>query len=59
MAKNHLRNSGNDIRARVEKQMNDGEIMFAEAKTRFFKVLSVNGNRALQFLSSVESLVVE
>ena len=35
------------------------EIMFAKAKTRFFKVLSVNGNCTLQFLSSVESYVVE
>ena len=32
------------------------ETMFAKAKTRFFKVLSVKGNRTLQFLMSVESL---
>ena len=35
------------------------ETMFAKAKTRFFKVLSINGNRTLQFLLSVESLEVE
>ena len=35
------------------------ETMFAKAKTGFFKVLSVNGNRTLQFSSSVESHVVE
>ena len=35
------------------------ETMYAKAKIRFFNVLSVNGNRTLQFLSSVESDVVE
>ena len=35
------------------------ETMFAKAKTRFFKVLSINGNSILQFLSTLETFVVE